>query len=60
MSAPAHIALCRYPRSRPLRSLYYVATALGALQDGEVMLASRYELSVLPAELRVVVPRPTT
>ena len=32
-------ALVTYPRSRPLRSLYYVATALAALQDGEVMLA---------------------
>jgi hypothetical protein len=31
--------LVTYPRSRPLRSLYYVATALAALQDGEVMLA---------------------
>jgi len=29
-----------YPRSKPLRSLYYVATALAALQDGEVMLAT--------------------
>jgi len=32
-------ALVVHPRSKPLRSLYYVATALGALQDGEVMLA---------------------
>ena len=32
-------ALCVYPRSKPLRSLYYVASALGALQQGEVMLA---------------------
>lgn len=32
-------ALVVHPRSRPLRSLYYVATALAALQDGEVMLA---------------------
>jgi hypothetical protein len=31
--------LVTFPRSRPLRSLYYVATALAALQDGEVMLA---------------------
>lgn len=33
-------ALCVYPRSRPLRSLYYVASALGALEKGEVMLAT--------------------
>jgi len=33
-------ALCVYPRSKPLRSLYYVASALGALQQGEVMLAT--------------------
>lgn len=33
-------ALVVYPRSKPLRSLYYVATALAALQDGEVMLAT--------------------
>jgi hypothetical protein len=33
-------ALCVYPRSRPLRSLYYVASALAALKDGEVMLAT--------------------
>jgi DnaJ-domain-containing protein 1 len=33
-------ALVVYPRSKPLRSLYYVATALVALQDGEVMLAT--------------------
>jgi hypothetical protein len=33
-------ALCVYPRSRPLRSLYYVASALGALAKGEVMLAT--------------------
>jgi DnaJ-domain-containing protein 1 len=32
-------ALVVYPRSKPLRSLYYVATALAALQNGEVMLA---------------------
>ncbi len=32
-------ALVVYPRSRPLRSLYYVASALVALVDGEVMLA---------------------
>jgi DnaJ-domain-containing protein 1 len=32
-------ALVVYPRSKPLRSLYYVATALAALQEGEVMLA---------------------
>ena len=32
-------ALVVYPRSRPLRSLYYVASALAALADGEVMLA---------------------
>ena len=32
-------ALVVYPRSKPLRSLYYVATALAALLDGEVMLA---------------------
>ncbi len=33
-------ALVVYPRSKPLRSLYYVATALAALVDGEVMLAT--------------------
>jgi hypothetical protein len=33
-------ALVVYPRSKPLRSLYYVATALAALQDGELMLAT--------------------
>ena len=33
-------ALCVYPRSRPLRSLYYVASALTALEKGEVMLAT--------------------
>ncbi|HEY1558359.1 MAG TPA: J domain-containing protein [Kofleriaceae bacterium] len=32
-------ALVVYPRSKPLRSLYYVASALAALGDGEVMLA---------------------
>jgi hypothetical protein len=33
-------ALVIYPRSKPLRSMYYVATALAALQDGEIMLAT--------------------
>ena len=33
-------ALCVYPRSRPLRSLYYVASALTALSKGERMLAT--------------------
>jgi hypothetical protein len=33
-------ALCVYPRSRPLRSLYYVASAVSALTKGEVMLAT--------------------
>ena len=33
-------ALCVYPRSRPLRSLYYVAAALAALEKGEVMHAT--------------------
>jgi hypothetical protein len=33
-------ALVVYPRSKPLRSLYYVATALSALQEGELMLAT--------------------
>jgi hypothetical protein len=32
-------ALCVYPRSKPLRSLYFVASALAALQAGEAMLA---------------------
>jgi hypothetical protein len=32
-------ALCVYPRSRPLRSLYYVASAISALGKGEPMLA---------------------
>ncbi len=33
-------ALVVYPRSRPLRSLYYVAAAVAALGKGEVMLAT--------------------
>jgi len=33
-------ALVVYPRSKSLRSLYYVATAIVALLDGEVMLAT--------------------
>jgi hypothetical protein len=33
-------ALVVYPRSKSLRSLYYVATAIVALVDGEVMLAT--------------------
>ena len=33
-------ALVIYPRSKTLRSLYYVATALVALADGELMLAT--------------------
>jgi hypothetical protein len=33
-------ALVIYPRSKPLRSLYYVATALAALQEGEIVLAT--------------------
>ena len=33
-------ALCVYPRSRPLRSLYYVASAISALSKGERMLAT--------------------
>ena len=33
-------ALVVYPRSKPLRSLYYVATALAALGEGELMLAT--------------------
>ena len=33
-------ALVVYPRSRPLRSLYYVAAAVAALEKGEVMLAT--------------------
>lgn len=33
-------ALVVYPRSRPLRSLYYVASAVAALEKGEVMLAT--------------------
>ena len=33
-------ALCVYPRSRPLRSLYYVAAAIAALEKGELMLAT--------------------
>lgn len=32
-------ALCVYPRSRPLRSLYYVASSVAALAKGERMLA---------------------
>jgi DnaJ-domain-containing protein 1 len=35
-------ALCVYPRSRPLRSLYYVASAISALAKGEVMLATSH------------------
>jgi hypothetical protein len=33
-------ALVVYPRSKPLRSLYYVASAVSALVRGEVMLAT--------------------
>jgi len=33
-------ALVIYPRSKPLRSMYYVATAVAALQEGEVVLAT--------------------
>ncbi len=33
-------ALVVYPRSKPLRSLYYVATAVAALADEEIMLAT--------------------
>ena len=33
-------ALVVYPRSRPLRSLYYVASAVAALEKGEIMLAT--------------------
>lgn len=33
-------ALVVYPRSRPLRSLYYVASAMAALGKGEIMLAT--------------------
>ncbi|MDB4956471.1 MAG: heat shock protein DnaJ domain protein [Myxococcales bacterium] len=33
-------ALVVYPRSKPLRSLYYVATALVALSEGELQLAT--------------------
>ncbi|MBP9204635.1 MAG: hypothetical protein KBG28_11765 [Kofleriaceae bacterium] len=33
-------ALVAHPRSRPLRSLYYVASALAALDDGQLMLAT--------------------
>lgn len=33
-------ALVVYPRSRPLRSLYYVASAVAAIEKGEIMLAT--------------------
>ena len=33
-------ALVVYPRSKPLRSLYYVASAIAALGDGELQLAT--------------------
>ena len=33
-------ALVVYPRSKPLRSLYYVASAVSALGKGEIMLAT--------------------
>jgi hypothetical protein len=33
-------ALVVYPRSRPLRSLYYVASAVAAIHKGEIMLAT--------------------
>jgi hypothetical protein len=33
-------ALVVYPRNKPLRSLYYVATALAALEAGELVLAT--------------------
>ncbi|MEO8702448.1 MAG: J domain-containing protein [Kofleriaceae bacterium] len=45
-------ALCVYPRSRPLRSLYYVASAIAALQKGETMLAtSQLETAIAHHEL---------
>ncbi|NVB84136.1 MAG: hypothetical protein HOV81_37520 [Kofleriaceae bacterium] len=33
-------ALVVYPRSKPLRSLYYVASAIAAISEGEVQLAT--------------------
>ena len=33
-------ALVVYPRSKPLRSLYYVASAVAAICKGEMMLAT--------------------
>ncbi len=61
-------ALCVYPRSRPLRSLYYVASALAALQTGEIMLATsqletalaHHEDCVEAAALLELLRRPNT
>jgi hypothetical protein len=60
-------ALCVYPRSRPLRSLYYVASAISALGKGEVMLATsqletalaHHELCVEASTLLELLRRPT-
>ena len=61
-------ALCVYPRSRPLRSLYYVASAISALGKGEVMLATsqletalaHHEDCAEAAEILELLRRPNT
>jgi DnaJ-domain-containing protein 1 len=61
-------ALCVYPRSRPLRSLYYVASAISALGKGEVMLATsqleaalaHHEHCTEAAEILELLRRPNT
>ena len=61
-------ALCVYPRSRPLRSLYYVASAISALGKGEVMLATsqletalaHHEQCTEAAEILELIRRPNT
>jgi hypothetical protein len=61
-------ALCVYPRSRPLRSLYYVASAISALSKGEVMLATsqletalaHHEQCTEAAEILELIRRPNT
>lgn len=61
-------ALCVYPRSRPLRSLYYVASAISALGKGEAMLAmsqletalAHHEQCVEAAAILELMRRPNT
>jgi len=61
-------ALCVYPRSRPLRSLYYVASAISALAKGEAMLAmsqletalAHHEQCIEAAAILELLRRPNT